>query len=50
MKGIVEHSYYLGGRVNADMRQSIDGLAQDDSVRKRVTVNNLTNVWRMVKE
>lgn len=50
VKGIVEHSYYLGGRVNADMRQSIDGLAQDDSLRKRVAVNNLTNVWRMVKE
>lgn len=50
VKGIAEHSYYLGGRVNADIRQSIDGLAQNDSTRNRAATNNLANVWRMVED
>ena len=42
-----EHSYYLSGFLNADVRQSIDGMAQDDSRRRRLREGNLANVWRM---
>lgn len=48
--GIAEHSYYLCGQVKADIRQSIDGMAQNDRARKRTPTNNLPNVWRMVEE
>lgn len=33
--GLVEHSYYLDGRVNDDILQSIDGVAADAAVRQR---------------
>ena len=33
--GLVEHSYYLGGRVNDDILQSIDGVPQHDAARRR---------------
>ena len=47
--GIVEHSYYLCGNVNGDIRASIDGLSQDDSRRNRQRHATLNNVWSMVK-
>jgi hypothetical protein len=47
VSGLVEHSYYLSGFPNADIRQSIDGLPQDDSRRRRARDGNLANVWRM---
>lgn len=34
--GLVEHSYYLDGRVNDDILRSIDGVAPDDASRPRV--------------
>ncbi len=46
VKGIVEHSYYLDGRVNADIKLSIDGFALDDPKRTRTLVKP-DNVWRM---
>jgi len=45
--GLIEHSYYLAGSVNTDIRLSIDGEAQDSSKRKRETTGDLPNVWRM---
>lgn len=43
----IEHSYYLTGNVNADIRASIDGWAQDDSQRLRERNATLNNVWVM---
>lgn len=47
VRGIVEHSYYLTGRINADIRESIDGWSQDDGSRTRTRKTNLVNVWAM---
>lgn len=45
----IGHSYYLSGNINADIRASIDGLAQEDSNRLRVRSTTLQNVWVMKK-
>lgn len=47
VNGIVEHSYYLSGHPNVDIRQSIDGVPHDDSRRLRTGSTNLPNVWKM---
>jgi esterase/lipase superfamily enzyme len=47
VKGLVEHSYFLNGFVNADIRQSIDGVTQDEKVRRRVRHATMANVWTM---
>lgn len=39
------HSYYLSGNINGDIRQSIDGLAQEDARRLRARAGNLDNCW-----
>lgn len=46
---LTQHSYYLVGNVNSDIRQSIDGKNQDDSSRKRTRHATLSNVWLMKK-
>ena len=43
--GLVEHSYYLFGPVNADIRQSIDGIVHDDEKRRRKNIQ--LNVWTL---
>ena len=45
--GLVEHSYYLSGIVNDDIRQSIDGAALGAGSRLRDRDPNLVNVWAM---
>jgi esterase/lipase superfamily enzyme len=45
--GLVEHSYYLSGHVNADIRQSIDGVPLSDSQRRRSNVGDAANQWVM---
>ncbi|MGE0621111.1 MAG: alpha/beta hydrolase [Pseudomonadales bacterium] len=46
--GLVEHSYYLQGRVTDDIRHSVDGIDQDDDSRFREPVRHgWPNVWRM---
>jgi len=46
--GTIEHSYYLSGRVNDNIRRSIDRVAPDDPSRDREPVRNgWPNVWRM---
>lgn len=45
--GLVEHSYYLVGDVNADIRQSVDGVPQDNPQRKRKRSPTLDRVWVM---
>lgn len=45
--GVTEHSYYLAGSINADIRASIDGLAQDDTRRSRQRSATTENVWVM---
>jgi esterase/lipase superfamily enzyme len=47
VKGLVEHSYYLVGTVNADIRLSIDGVAHDDPRRLRNRVGMMGNQWEM---
>jgi len=50
VKGFIEHSYYLCGNVNADIRASIDGVSNDDKEkRKRVQSTTWPNVWSMSK-
>jgi len=45
--GIIEHSYYMDGAVNADIKESIEGFAQDDPRRDRLATGELPNLWRM---
>ncbi|HSA85845.1 MAG TPA: alpha/beta hydrolase [Nitrospira sp.] len=47
VKGLVEHSYYLMGNINADIRMSIDGKPHDDPTRRRVRVGLMGNQWEM---
>ena len=47
--GIVEHSYYLAGKVAADIRASIDGRDQSDGRRERQRSATLENVWVLKK-
>lgn len=47
--GVVEHSYYLAGKVVADIRASIDGWEQGDSRRERFRSASLENVWTLKK-
>jgi hypothetical protein len=43
----VEHSYYLVGHVNADIRMSIDGAPHDDPNRHRNRLGAMGNQWEM---
>lgn len=46
--GLIEHSYYLCGDVNDDIRKSICGISQDDEVRRREPLrHSWPNVWRI---
>jgi esterase/lipase superfamily enzyme len=45
--GIVEHSYYLWGPVNTDIRKSIDNIPYGDTSRDRKLKGVLQNVWEM---
>ena len=47
LTGVVEHSYYLAGRVNEDIRLSLDGMEQASPGRDRLPGSH-PNVWRMV--
>ncbi len=48
VKGLVEHSYYLWGPVNSDIRYSIDGIPHDDNtLRQRRRHANYNNVWEL---
>ena len=47
VRGIVEHSYYLWGPVNTDIRLSIDAVSFDDASRSRMLKGALQNVWQM---
>lgn len=49
VKGLVEHSYYMSGSVNMDVRQSMDGIPHDSTRRNRETTYELPNLWRMKK-
>ena len=48
VKGLVEHSYYLSGNINRDIRLSIDAKAFSDEARQRVKLD-LPNAWAMEK-
>ena len=45
-----EHSYYLWGLTNSDIRQSIDGLSHDARERSRRAPRELPNVWSLVDQ
>lgn len=44
VSGLVEHSYYLSGCINADIRQSIDNVPYNDPQRRRSRDLTLPNV------
>ncbi|MBL9200160.1 MAG: alpha/beta hydrolase, partial [Opitutaceae bacterium] len=46
--GLVEHSYYLEGWVNQDIRLSIEGREQNTAARRRALKGDQANVWKMV--
>ena len=48
VSGIVEHSYYLSGHTNEDIRASIDGRPHEDVNRRRERSTQLRNVWTLV--
>ena len=46
VRGFVEHSYYLNGNVNLDIRQSISGIEHDAAGRNRfIRHNSWPNQW-----
>lgn len=45
--GVVEHSYFLSGDVNADIRMTVDATPLDAPGRERERDARLPNVWRM---
>lgn len=47
VSGLVEHSYYLTGRPNHDIRDSIAGMAQDSDARGRDRGSAGRNTWVM---
>lgn len=47
VEGLVEHSYYLEGWVNQDIRFSIEGREQADAVRRRALKGDQANVWKI---
>lgn len=47
--GLVEHSYYQCGNINADIRASIDGWEQDDNRRSWRKATGAPNTWQMLK-
>ena len=47
VSGFMEHSYYLDGRVNSDIRMSLANLAMDDERRTRTRDQDLPNIWKM---
>jgi esterase/lipase superfamily enzyme len=46
-EGLVEHSYYLNGYINDDIRQSTDSVAFDDKKRRRKKKGDWPNLWVM---
>ena len=51
VSGLVEHSYYLDGNVNLDIRQSLQGSKHDDVNRNRTVSNNAwPNQWVLKKD
>jgi esterase/lipase superfamily enzyme len=47
VEGLTEHSYYLSGRANEDIRMGIAGLANDEPARGRERDTTLRNVWTL---
>lgn len=45
--GMVEHSYYMDGSINQDIRYSIASMPFEARIRKRTRSRDLPNVWRM---
>lgn len=43
--GWIEHSYYLSGKTNQDMRFSVAGVPRDGVQRQRTPVADHANVW-----
>jgi hypothetical protein len=46
-EGLIEHSYYLNGYVNDDIRLSTDGVAIDARKRRLRTKGSWPNLWEM---
>jgi hypothetical protein len=46
--GLIQHSYYLAGHVDAEIRASIDSWSQEHRRRRRIRDPNLNNAWVML--
>jgi esterase/lipase superfamily enzyme len=49
VRGLIQHSYYLSGDVNADIRMTLDGVSLEATERRRARDARLANVWCMVR-
>jgi esterase/lipase superfamily enzyme len=49
VSGFMEHSYYLGGRPNQDIRASIAGMDLNARIRGRRQARDVPNVWSFPK-
>ena len=47
VEGLMEHSYYLKGRINMDIRMSLDNVAQEAKGRTRKLSARFPNVYTM---
>lgn len=47
--GLVEHSYYLDGDVNDDIRMTLADVSADDTGRRRSRTDGTRNAWEMDK-
>jgi esterase/lipase superfamily enzyme len=50
VKGFMEHSYYLGGLPNQDIRASIADVELSDEVRGRERNPDVPNLWEFPKQ
>ena len=48
VEGFVEHSYYLDGAINDDIRMSLAGLTPEHTIRRREQKPGSPNEWVMV--
>jgi len=47
VEGLMEHSYYLKGRINTDIRMSLDNVAQEAKGRARKPSARFPNIYTM---
>lgn len=48
VKGLIEHSYYLKGRINADIRMSLDNIPQDNLKKRSRKPGEFPHLYQMI--